>query len=54
MKFQRGRKKNKIIWSCSLKNIASQSGVKLLFFIKSENRKRFGPNTFSETEDVLP
>ena len=42
MKFERGRKKNQLIWSSILKVIASQRLVKLLFYLKSEKGKRFG------------
>ena len=41
MKFERGRKKNQLIWSFILKDIASQSLVKVLFLIKPEKGKRF-------------
>ena len=36
MKFERGRKKNQLIWSFILKDIASQSLVKVLFLTKPE------------------
>ena len=36
MKFERGRKKNQLMWGFILKDIASQSLVKVLFLIKSE------------------
>ena len=39
MKFERGRKKNQLIWSFILKVIAGQSLVKTLFLIKPEKRK---------------
>ena len=41
MKFERGRKKNQLIWSFILKDIASQSLGKILFLIKPEKGKRF-------------
>ena len=37
MKFERGRKKNQLIWSFILKDIASQSSV----FNKTRKRKTF-------------
>ena len=43
MKFERGRKKNQLIWSFILKDIASQSSV----FNKTRKRKRFEENTLS-------
>ena len=39
MKFERGRKKNQLIWSFILKAIASQSLVKLCFLNKTRKRK---------------
>ena len=42
MKFEGGRKKNQLIWSFILKVIASQTSVKVLFYLKSEKGKRFG------------
>ena len=42
MKFERGRKKNQLIWSFILKVIAGQSLVKTLFLIKPEKGKRCG------------
>ena len=47
MKFERGRKKNQLIWSFVLKDIASQSLVKTLFLIKLEKGKRFEGNMLS-------
>ena len=47
MKFERGRKKNQLIWSFILKVIAGQSLVKTLFLIKPEKGKRFEGNTLS-------
>ena len=44
MKFERGRKKNQLIWSFILKVIASQSSV----LIKTEKGKHFGENTLSK------
>ena len=46
MKFERGRKKNQLIWSFILKVIASQSSV----LIKSEKGKRFGGEYAFEAE----
>ena len=48
MKFERGGKKNQLIWSFILKVIAGQSLVKTLFLIKPEKGKRFGRNTLSQ------
>ena len=36
MKFERGRKKNQLIWSSILKVIASQRLVKILFLDKNK------------------
>ena len=47
MKFERGRKKNQLIWSFILKDIASQSLVKVLFLIKPEKENVSGENTLS-------
>ena len=47
MKFERGRKKNQLIWSFILKVIASQRLVKLLFLNKTRKGKRFSRNTLS-------
>ena len=44
MKFERGRKKNQLIWSFILKDIASQSLVKVLFLIKPEKENVSGEN----------
>ena len=41
MKFERGRKKNQLIWSFILKVIAGQSLVKSLFLNKTRKEKRF-------------
>ena len=48
MKFERGRKKNQLIWSFILKVTAGQSLVKSLFLIKTRKRKRSGENTLSQ------
>ena len=48
MKFKRGRKKNKLIWGFILKDMPSQSLVKILFFIKTEKAKRFYPEYVSK------
>ena len=39
MKFERGRKKNQLVWSFILKVIASQSLVKSVFLNKTRKRK---------------
>ena len=52
MKFERGRKKNQLIWSFILKVIASQSLVKVLFLIKTRKRKRFGGKYAFEAEEM--
>ena len=41
MKFERGRKKNQLIWSFILKVIASQRSVKLLSLNKTRKKKTF-------------
>ena len=48
MKFERGRKKNQLIWRFILKYIASQSLVKVLFLIKPEKENVTGVNTLSK------
>ena len=48
MKFERGRKKNQLIWSFILKDIASQRSVKVLFLIKSKKENASGENTLSK------
>ena len=48
MKIERGRKKNQLIWSFILKDIASQSLVKVLFLIKPEKENVSGKNTLSQ------
>ena len=48
MKFERGRKKNQLIWSFILKDIASQSSV----FNKIRKRKRFGGKYVFEAEET--
>ena len=52
MKFERGRKKNQLIWSFILKVIASQSLVNSVFKIKPEKGKRFGRNMLSQQRNV--
>ena len=58
MKFERGRKKNQLIWSFILKDIASQRSVKVMFLIKSEQENASGENTLSKqrrrTRDFAP
>ena len=50
MKFERGRKKNQLIWSFILKDIASQSSV----FNKNQKKKSFrGRIRFRSIGDVL-
>ena len=53
MKFERGRKKNQLIWSFILKDIASQRSVKVLFLIKSEKENASGRIRFRSRGDVL-
>ena len=48
MKFERGRKKNQLIWTFILKDIASQSSV----FNKIRKRKRFGGKYVFEAEET--
>ena len=48
MKCERGRKKNQLIWSFILKDIASQSMVKVLFLIKPEKENVSGENMLSK------
>ena len=52
MKFERGRKKNQLIWSFILKVIASQTSVKVLFYLKTQKGKRFWENTFRSRGNV--
>ena len=52
MKFERGRKKNQLIWSFIYKDIASQSLVNVLFLIKTRKRKRFGGKYVFEAEEM--
>ena len=47
MKFERGRKKNQLIWSFILKVIASQSLVKVLFLMKTRKENVSGGLTLS-------
>ena len=54
MKFERGRKKNQLIWSFILKDIASQSLVKVLFLIKLEKENVSGENTLSQHRRRTP
>ena len=48
MKFERGRKKNQLIWSFILKVIASQSLVKSLFLNKTRKENDSEGNTLSQ------
>ena len=48
MKFERGRKKNQLIWSFILRDIASQSLVTVLFLIKLEKENVSGENMLSK------
>ena len=48
MKFERGRKKNQLIWSFILKVIASQRLVKVLFLNKTRKENDSGENTLSK------
>ena len=48
MKFERGRKKNQLIWSFILKDIASQGLVKVLFLNKTRKENASGKNTLSK------
>ena len=48
MKFERGRKKNQLIWSFIFKDIASQSSV----FNKTRKRKRFDTEYAFEAEET--
>ena len=49
MKFERGRKKNQLIWSFILKVIASQSLVKSLFLNKTRKENDSEENTLSQS-----
>ena len=53
MKFERGRKKNQLIWSFILKDIASQRSVKLLFLNKTRKENVSGKIRFHSRGDVL-
>ena len=53
MKFERGRKKNQLIWSFILKAIASQSLVKSLFLNKTRKENVSGEIRFRSRGDVL-
>ena len=48
MKFESGRKKNQLIWSFILKDIASQSSI----FNKNRKRIRFGGEYAFEEEET--
>ena len=50
MKFERGRRKNQLIWSFILKDIASQRLVKVLFLIKPEKKTLRGKYAFEAEE----
>ena len=52
MKFERGRKKNQLIWSFILKVTASQSLVNSVFKINQKKGKRFEGNTLSQQRNV--
>ena len=56
MKFERARKKNQLIWSFILKDIAGQSLVKSLFLVKTMKWKRSEESTLSQqrkrTQDI--
>ena len=49
MQFERGRKKNQLIWSFILKVIASQRLVKLLFLNKTRKENDSEENTLSQS-----
>ena len=53
MKFERGRKKNQLIWSFILKDIAGQSLVKSLFLIKTRKKNVRDRIRFRSRGDVL-
>ena len=53
MKFERGRKKNQLIWSFILKVIAGQSLVKTLFLNKTRKENVSGEIRFRSRGDVL-
>ena len=53
MKFERGRKKNQLIWSFILKDIASQRSVKLMFLNKTRKENVSGEIRFRRRGDVL-
>ena len=48
MKFERGRKRNQLIWSFILKDIASQRLVKVLFLNETRKENVSGENTISK------
>ena len=54
MKFERGRKKNQLIWSFILKDIASQRLVKVLFLNKTRKENASGENTLSKQRRRTP
>ena len=53
MKFERGRKKNQLIWSFILKVIAGQSLVKYVFIKSQKKGKRFSRSTLSQQRNAL-
>ena len=53
MKFERGRKKNQLIWSFILKVIASQRFVKVLFLNKTRKENALGEIRFRSRGNVL-
>ena len=53
MKFERGRKKNQLIWSFILKDIASQRLVKVLFLNKTRKENVSGAFEAEETYSGL-
>ena len=54
MKFERGRKKNQLIWSFILKVIAGQSLVKLCFFLNKTRKENVSEEIrFRSRGDVL-
>ena len=52
MKFERGRKKNQLIWSFILKDIASQRLVKVLFLNKTRKENVSGGKYAFEAEET--
>ena len=53
MKFERGRKKNQLIWSFILKVIASQTSVKVLFLNKTRKENVLEEIRFRSRGNVL-